>query len=63
MTGFFKERRLEPKTMTGLLAGQDWFSLMVANQSPGVTVVANAGMISGANQRAIETVGCRSSSA
>ena len=49
--------------MTGLLAGRDRFSLMVANQLPGVTVVADTGMISGASQRAIEAVGCRSSSA
>ena len=39
-----------------LLAWRDRFSLMVANQLPGVTVVGT-GMISGASQRAIEAVG------
>jgi hypothetical protein len=60
MNGKIARARARPQESA---KGSTGFSLTVANQSPGVTVVADAGMISGANQGAVEAVGCRSSSA
>jgi hypothetical protein len=58
--GFSKERRLEPQVTIGLFTDQSGFPLMLsafmaAHQLPDVTVVADAGMISDANMKAIET--------
>ena len=46
----------ETKTMLPVIE-----SFMAAHQLPDVTVVADAGMVSEANQKAIEAAGCRSS--
>jgi Transposase DDE domain len=79
VSGFSKERRLEPQITIGLLTDQSGFPLMVAafegnkaetktmlpvieafmaaHDLPDVTVVADAGMVSEANQKAIEAAG------
>jgi len=58
MVHAFEGNMAETKTMLPVIA-----AFMSAHQLPDVTVVADAGMISAANQKAIEAAGCRLSSA
>lgn len=58
MVSAFEGNRAETRTMLPVIE-----AFMAAHQLPDVTVVADAGMISEANQKAIEAPGCRSSSA
>lgn len=53
--GFSKERRLEPQITVGLLTDATGFPLMI--EAFEGTVVADAGMISDANKKAIEAAG------
>jgi hypothetical protein len=52
MVGVFEGNRAETKTMLPVIE-----KFMAAHRQPGVTVVADAGMVSEANQRAIEAAG------
>ena len=58
MISAFEGNKAETKTMLPVIE-----AFMAARRLPDVTVVADAGMISEANQKAIEAAGCRSSSA
>jgi transposase len=58
MVSAFDGNKAETKTMLPVIQ-----AFMTAHQLPDVTVVADAGMVSEANQRPSRPLGCRSSSA